>query len=104
MCGATLMTEEIDSAKVVRRGEVGEVNEDPIAKYRLEHRERMLRFWVVTVFGFIYIALCIYIITSGNPELHDYKAGAWGFLSALGGGIVVYITGSVNEQRNKPGG
>jgi hypothetical protein len=88
------MAELLRSDKVIPKGQVGSVVEDPLEKFRLEHKERMHRFYVIVIFGLLFNILCIYIIVSGNTELHDYRSGAWGFLSAFGGGFIVYLTGA----------
>ncbi len=95
------MPEEIYSERVIPKGRVKSVAEEPLEKFRLDHKERMYRFWVLTAFGIAVIFLCIYIVTSGNPEVHDFKSGAWSILTALGGGVVVAMTGASVEGRRR---
>jgi len=88
------MPESLYSESFLPKGEVGSVSEEPLEKFRILHRERMFRFWAVAFFGLVVVLLCIYILIGGNAEVHEFRSAAWGFLSALGGGFVVYMTGA----------
>jgi hypothetical protein len=87
------VAERIDSDNVLPPGQVGNVHLETNWEHAIRVIPSFVRLIAAVAGAIVAVVVIVLIIFSTNPELKEYRAGAWGLFAAFAGACVGYLFG-----------
>jgi hypothetical protein len=93
------VADQIESDHVLPPGEVGDVHPETTWEHAIRVLPSFVRLIAAVIGTIVVFVVIILILFSNNPELREYRTGAWGLFAAFAGACVSYLFGEFKTSQ-----